>query len=297
LPALPDLQRAFADAIYADNDAVARHVRDGRFPAARLLQVYRHNVFESLAGALKAVYPVVERLVGAGFFAYATDGYIRAYPPRRGSLLDFGDAIDDCMDAGGRATPGAVAEPRAAEQGCSGCGFGESFAEYLAGFAPAQGLPYLPDVARLEWAWHRAFHAADVPPLSLERLATVTPASYPALRFVLHPSVCLLASAYPLLRIWQVNQPDYAGDPSVSLAEGGVRLRVARTGLDVEIESLNAGDDALLRAFATGQDFDTASRAALAAQPDYDLSTALRTHVARGVITDFSIPGAVHERY
>jgi len=262
LPALPDLQRAFADAVYTGSDAVAQHVRDGRFPAARLLQVYRNNVFESLTGALKAVFPVVERLVGAGFFAYAADGYIRAHPPTSGNLHDFG----------------------------------QHFADYLAEFTPAQGLPYLPDVARLEWAWHRAFHAADVPPLSLERLAAVAPASYPALRFVLHPSVQLLASAYPLLHIWQVNQPDYAGDRSVDLAEGGVRLRVARPGLDVEIESLNPGDDALLRAFAAGRDFDAASRAALAAQPEYDLSTALRAHVARGVITDFSIPGAVHER-
>lgn len=255
MPALPDLQRAFADAVYADADAIVPHVRDGRFPAARLLQVYRHNVFESLTGALKAVYPVVERLVGAGFFAYAADGYIRAHPPASGNLHDFG----------GR------------------------FADYLAGFAPAQDLPYLPDMARLEWAWHRAFHAAEHAPLAFERLAAVAPAEYAALRFALHPSAQLLASDYPLLRIWQVNQPDYAGEPSVDLAEGGVRLLVARPGPDVEIERLSAGDDALLRAFAAGQDFDTAGRAALAAQPDYDLPAALRRYVARGVVADFSI--------
>jgi len=255
VPALPELQRAFADAVYAGTDAVAPHVRDGWFPAARLLQVYRHNVFESLTGALKAVYPVVERLVGAGFFAYAADGYIRAHPPTSGNLHDFG----------------------------------ERFADYLAGFAPAQELSYLPDMARLEWAWHRAFHAAECAPLAIERLATVAPAEYTALRFVLHPSAQLLASDYPLLRIWQVNQPDYTGDPTVDLAEGGVRLLVVRPGPDVEIERLGAGDDALLHAFAAGQDFGTASRAALAAQSDYDLSAALRHCVARGLVTDFSI--------
>ena len=138
-------------------------------PAARHLQVYRNNVFESLVGALKAVYPVVERLVGTGFFAYAADGYIRHHPPASGNLHDFGD----------------------------------SFAGFLAGFEPARALAYLPDVARLEWAWHRAFHAADRAPLALERLAAVPPERYGQVRFRLHPSAQFIASDYPLLRIWR----------------------------------------------------------------------------------------------
>jgi hypothetical protein len=232
-------------------------VRAGRFTAAHDLQVYGNNVFESLVGALKAVYPVVERLVGVGFFGYAADGYIRHHPPTSGNLHDFGD----------------------------------SFAEFLAGFEPARELVYLPDVARLEWAWHRAFHAADHAPLTIERLAAVPPEQYGQLRFRLHPSVQLIASDYPLLRIWQVNQPEYTGDVAVNLASGGVRLLVARHELEVVIEPLSAGDDALLRDFAAGQRFEDASAAALAVQPDYDLPAALRRHVASAVITDFSITG------
>ena len=114
---------------------------------------------------------------------------------------------------------------------------------------------------------------------------------YGQLRFRLHPSAQPIASDYPLLRIWQVNQPGYAGDPTVNLADGGVRLLVARPHMEVIVESLSAGDDALLRAFAAGQRFEDASAAVLAAQPDYDLAAALRRHVARGVIIDFSITG------
>ena len=257
MPSLPELQRAFAAAVYADDATVTAHVRHDRFPAARHLQVYRNNVFESLVGALKAVYPVVERLVGAGFFAYAADGYIRRHPPASGNLHDFGG----------------------------------DFAGFLAGFEPARALAYLPDVARLEWAWHRAFHAADHAPLALERLAAIPPGQYGQLRFRLHPSAQLVVSDHPLLRIWEVNQPEYAGDVAVNLADGGVQLLVVRRGFDVVIEPLSAGDDTLLRAFAAGQCFEEASTAVLAAQPDYDLAAALRRHVASAVITDFSITG------
>lgn len=257
MPSLPELQRAFAAGVFAEDTAIARHIRDGRFPAARHLQVYRNNVFENLTGALKAVYPVVERLVGTGFFAYAADGYIRRHPPASGNLHDFGD----------------------------------SFAEFLSSFEPACELVYLPDVARLDWARHRTFHAAEHAPLAIERLAAVPPEQYQQLQFRLHPSAQLIASDYPILRIWQVNQPEYTGDIAVNLADGGVHLLVVRRELEVVIEPLSAGDDALLRAFAAGQRFEDASAAALSAQPDYDLAAALRRHVASAVIIDFSITG------
>ena len=77
----------------------------------------------------------------------------------------------------------------------------------------------------------------------------------------------------------------------MNLAAGGVRLLVVRHGLEIIIESLSVGDDALLRAFAAGQRFEAASATALAAQPGYDLPAALHRYVAGAVITDFSITG------
>ena len=255
-PSLPELQRAFAAAVYADDETVTAHVRHDRFPAARHLQVYRNNVFESLVGALKAVYPVVERLVGAGFFAYAADGYIRRHPPASGNLHDFGG----------------------------------DFAGFLAGFEPARaGLlarcraTGMGLASGISCRRSRRWRLSDSP--------RYHPGQYGQLRFRLHPSAQLVVSDHPLLRIWEVNQPEYAGDVAVNLADGGVQLLVVRRGFDVVIEPLSAGDDTLLRAFAAGQCFEEASTAVLAAQPDYDLAAALRRHVASAVITDFSITG------
>jgi hypothetical protein len=254
MPSLHELERAVAAGIYAADPAAAAHVRAGRFPAEQHLQVYRHNVFESLTGALKAVYPVVERLVGEGFFRYAAEAYIRRHPPASGNLHDFG---------GG-------------------------FAAFLTAFAPAAALVYLPDVARLEWAWHEAFHAADAPALALERLAEVPSARYGELRFTLHPSARLIESEYPCLRIWQVNQPDWSGDETVDLAEGGVRLLVIRRGLEVRIEPLSPGEHALLAALAARQPFAASAEAALAAEHAFDLAGRLRWHVGHATLTAFS---------
>ncbi len=255
MPSLREVQHAFAGALLAGDDAVLAHVRSGRFEAARHFGVYRNNVYATLTEALAAVHPVVRRLVGAEFFDHAAGRYIRAHAPRSGNLHDFG----------------------------------ADFAAFLETFAPARGLPYLPDVARLEWAWHEAFHAAEAPALSLEALAAVAPADYPRLRFRLHPSARLLASPYPVLRIWEVNQPDYAGAATVDLDEGAQRILVIRRDSSVELAGLPEVEFALLSALADGLSLEAAAEAALVRQPDFDFPEALRRHVAEATIVTFSL--------
>jgi hypothetical protein len=254
-PSLRELQQAFADAVLHDAAAVLTHVRDGVFPAARHLQVYRNNCFANLTDALAACYPVVRRLVGDDFFDYTADGYIRQHPPASGNLHDFGAA----------------------------------FPAYLAALASAQSLPYLPDVARLEWAWQRAYHAADAPVLAAEALAAVKPDDYEKLVFQLHPSAQLFDSRYPCLRIWQVNQADYQGDPKVDLDQGAEHLLVVRRRFDIEIEPLGKGEHALLKAFEQGKPLATANELAIAADADFDLASVLNRHVVAVTVTNFTL--------
>ena len=249
---LRDLQTEFAAALLDEHPQLGSHIRAGRFPAAQHFQVYRNNLVESLTGALRAVYPVVEKLVGDGFFRYAAHEYLREHRPRSGNLHDFGDA----------------------------------FAGFLAGFAPAAGLPYLPDVARLEWAWHQSFHAADAPAFDLARLGAIPAEQHEKLRFVLHPSAHLLASEFPIVRIFEINQEGYQGDAHVDLSEGGVQVLVIRRGLTVVVEALAAGEAGLLTALAEKHTLGDAVQAALTAQPDFDLGTTLAEHLRRGTLVD-----------
>ena len=253
-PSLRELQAAFADSVFnPDVDSVSHHVARSRFPPERHLQVYRNNVFASLTGALVAVFPVVARLVGDGFFNYAAHEFIRRHPLRGGNLHDFG----------------------------------VEFPDFLGGFAPAAQLVYLPDTARLEWAYHEVYHAAADTPLSPERLALIPPEKYPALRFSLQRGLRLIASDYPILKIWEVNQADHTGDECVDLADGAARILVSRHELQVELLALNAGEHALLTAFHAGSTFSDACEAAFAAEPEFDLTHTLQRHARRGTLADF----------
>jgi len=254
---LPELQRAFARGVLDDDvTGIASQVQSGAFPPARYLQIYRNNVFANLTQALTDVFPVVARLVGGGFMAYTSDAYIREHPPRSGDVHEFGDA----------------------------------FADFLRAFEPASGHPYLPDVARLEWAYHCAFHAADAPNEAVEHLRTIDASRYGELRFVLHPSARLIASVFPILQIWLGNQPEFNGESGIDLDAGGECVLVIRRGPRVMLESLTPGEFALLDALSRDTSFDVACAATLAKAPDFALAPALQRLVLSSAIIDIKSP-------
>ena len=260
MPRLRELQLGLVSALLdGDEGDFARHIRAAGLPGARRLQVYRNNTVLGLTDALAAVYPVTRRLVGAEFFQYAAAQYITRHPSRSGDLHEFG----------------------------------EHFPLFLQSFAPAAELAYLPDVARLEWAYHQVFHAASHPPLDVAALARVPAERQGKLHFQIHPAARLLESAFPILRIWQVNQDNYPGDPTVDLAEGGVKLLIVRReNLDIEFQVLEDGEFSLLRALTTDGDFAMACEQAMAAQPTFDLPACFQRCVLQGTLVAFRLPGS-----
>ena len=223
------------------------------------IRVYRNNVFSNYRAAMREVYPVVLALVGEPFFHRAADTYATSYPSHSGDLNDFG---------------------------------GE-FGDFFAGWPPAAQLPYLPDVAKLEWAVERVFHAAEAPPLDLSALAAVAQEELPGLRFALHPASRIVRSPYPILRIWQVNQTSFTGDQSVDLCAGADSLLVIRRSGTVELERLSPGELELLQALGGNLTFAQAHARALEADSGLDLTALLRHHILGGTLVAFRNNGGV----
>ena len=108
MPSLRELQRDFAVALNeaptaageppaAVPAALARAITPSALTPAQRVQVYRNNYQTSLRDALAAVFPVLQSLVGEGFFAYLAFQYMSAHPSRSGNLHDFGIALPDFL--------------------------------------------------------------------------------------------------------------------------------------------------------------------------------------------------------
>ena len=258
---LPELQTRTLDALLhgGAGPAAAALLRSGRGPApARRLQVYRNNLVVSLTAALEAVYPVVARLVGAGFFRQVARAFIAEHPSRSGNLHEFGRELPAWLHAS----------------------------------ASLQSLPYLGDVAALEWACHDVYHEAYAEPLDPARLAEVPAALQPALQLQLQPATRLVASRFPILAIWQANQEGTVPAAPISLDDGAVRLLVARRDLDIEFRLLGDAEAWWLRALDAGRPLAVALQAALDVDPAFDFGAALGRHLQLGTFSGVSVGAA-----
>ena len=262
MPALHEVQSSLMQALMrrSDGNAAQALLRPGRVPSAqRGLQIYRNNLFETRIAALGAVYPVVARLVGADFFQCAAHAYSQLFPMRCGDLHEFGDRLP----------------------------------EFLREYVPAAGLAYLADVARLEWAYHHAYHEAELPALDRIRIRQVPVGAQGRVRLRLQPSADLIRSPHPILRIWQANQPGAPdAESQISLDEGGVNLLVVQHDLEIEFRRLDEGESRWLCALAVGDSLEEATCEALDSDPSFDLAVALSCHLARGLFVGLSLPEA-----
>lgn len=250
-------QAAFARALLDQDAAVPVNV-EGRAGgnAERRFSVYRNNVHASLVNVLAGRFPVSQKLVGQEFFRAMARVFVGKTPPASALLLNYG---------------------------------GE-FPDFVAGFPAACAVPYLSDVARLEWAWHSAYHAADAAPLSPEDLAVLGDGvAQAALR--LHPSLRFVRSDYPVVTIWELAARDGEDEP-VRLPANGEDALVLRPRLDVEVRRLPEGGAAFVAALQKGTRLTEAAEIALAMAPGFDLAANLAGLMRSGAIAGTCERGA-----
>jgi hypothetical protein len=255
---LREQQQGFANAILGSGDTALPAGLAGACDPARV-SIYRNNVYSNYRNALFASYPVVCRLVGKAFFDTAVDTFVRARPSRSGDLN----------------------------------GYGGAFGDFLLGYPHAKHLPYLADVARLEWLIdeaHRAPEHGAAPEEVLSALAAITPELLPLITIGVDPSCGLVASPFPLMHIWRVNQAEFTGDGRVDLDEGADRLLVRRAAGTDTIEVLDPGNFALLRWLQSGSNLGTAFEAAQEADNKFDLGGALQAHIGAGTLVRITSP-------
>ena len=227
---------------------------NGSDPGPRY-DVHRNNATTSLVRALEDGFPVACALVGAEFFRAMAREYVRAEPPRSPVLIEYG----------------------------------AGFADFIAGFAPAASLSYLPDMARLERARLEAFHAADAESLDAAAFAPwlQAPDALMQRRAVLHPSLRLLPRVRRVLDAWRAHQP--GGDAGLPAAldaaagEGRQDLLVWRPQLDVRALELPPGACQALAALQSGATVGEALSAA-AGEPGFELAAVVAVLVQHGAL-------------
>ncbi|CAJ0786280.1 hypothetical protein LMG19083_01411 [Ralstonia psammae] len=221
---------------------------------ARGIAIYRNARLAILRNALAGAYPVCRALVG-----------------------------DDCFDALVRDTLAAQASTSPNLHR-----YGTALPEVVAQSPLARSLPYLADVARLEWCVHWAHFAPDthVEPTSPSLLAQ--PAQ--TLRAGLVEGAQWMASAWPVVSIWRAHQPH----ADIALNEidlgAGEAAAIAVRGHRVAVLDLDAATAAFLAACDATPSLQAALETTLAQRPHFDLTACLSGLYRSGLLALSACP-------
>lgn len=240
---LAETQQLFSNALF---DASAEQHTQPLFKGdAQLMErrfaLYRGNLTATWEKTLSAAYPVLKALVGDKFFEALARAYGKAYPSQTGDLNQFGNR----------------------------------FAEFLTDFPHVAEYPYFPDMARLEWALHRAHYADDASAFDPSDIAQLSPEQLDNVRLALHPAATLIASQWAVVELWQAHLPEGGNGFPDEIARHNHAV-IARPQWKTVVLPVQQAAYAALHALHSGQTLGAALDVALAIDDGFDFGSHLQ---------------------
>jgi hypothetical protein len=216
----PEGAAAGLDRLAAPDRRVAESLANGdaRLAVIARLDIYANMYFYRIRDCLKDDFAAVCAVVEEDNFHNLITDYLIAHPPTHFSLRYAGQHLP----------------------------------AFLEGHALSTQWPYVPDLARLEWAVLEAFDAADAPALESAALASVAQEHWPGLRFQLTPSLQLLSLNWSVHEVWRQAQD---GEPLSEPRDEETALRVWRQDLRVFHRPMDVTERAALTSLAAGACF------------------------------------------
>jgi hypothetical protein len=211
--------------------------------------LYRGNLTATWNKTLASAYPVIAQLVGDEFFGGLSQEYGRAHPSASGDLNEFGS----------------------------------HFAAFLTAFPHTASLPYLPDMAQLEWAMHRAHYAPDAPAMTASDLSAIAPDQLEECHLPLRPAFSVIASEWNVVPLWLAHQP--GGPPFPDEMAAASYGLVARPQWKTVLVPLSRASHAALAVLHDGGSFGAALDAAFGMDEEFDVAAQLRQWLDYAVFT------------
>ncbi len=207
----------------AERQAAACALLDpgGSLEPGQRLSIYRRNISGALLAALESVYPVCRQILGEGNFAALTRDFAWRHPSRGPDLNRYGEALPEFLGSA------LSRHPASAE------------------------LVYLPDLARLEWLWHRVHYSADDPAFDFAAFAAASGQHPERIRFRLSHSLGLQSSPYPVLEIWRRHR-EGSDTRTVAALNASQHLCIWRQGLEPRVAAIDADCLRLLQQCGAG---------------------------------------------
>jgi hypothetical protein len=205
------------------------------------LRIYRDNILGGLTRVLNETYPAFVALTGDDYARGVIKRYVSLNLPDKANLDEYG----------------------------------EGFADFLDTLPKEHTLPYLADMARLEWLVKQSGQARDDQPLTGSDLEMM--AQKGIFSLTLRQNVFLFSSPFPVASIHQFAlQADHEDTIAPALDQGGEYILILRPHLKVKVMTVAPDVFALFEAVNQGQPLEESLTKVLADYPTFDFAAFLQ---------------------
>lgn len=252
---LHELQTSFLRGIYNNSleDIAYPFIKETSGKSAeQQLSIYRGSIFGGLKKALAETYPVTKELVGEDFFNMMLGQYIKTYPCHVQDLNDYG----------------------------------EELAEFIQGLKQVRSVPYLAEVAELEWFYNVCLNS-EMENNNLEELSLLNEEQQERIKFNFTNGAGLISARYPVDLIWDSHVNSLEKD--IDLKKECVYLIIWKNVNNVEINRLSDKQFYFLKNIKNESSFSNACFEFLNKYPNANVTKMLADVIQQGWLRRFSI--------
>ncbi len=221
MPSLSKLQETLLNDIYTGSSDSLEYL-DTRVPDVEgRLNIYKNNTRLNLIDTLKNIYPVTLQLVGEEFFKTMARYYVKQVP----------------MEVGNRNA------------------YGSEFGDFIKGFLEAKSLPYLSDMARLEYAYFKVGVIKEKEVLTQEGLQAAL-GEFGDVVFALNSNAIYVNLTFNVDKLWYLHQSDNVDFSSFELIKSPRSVLVIKDASHMTwMKVLSAETAAFLEDVSLGKSF------------------------------------------
>jgi hypothetical protein len=219
----------------------------GQLGAEARVDIYAQMYYARLVDVLEGDFPRVSTLLGCERFHAVTSAYLARHPSTSPSLRQLG----------------------------------RLFASFLQTYPDTRDLPFLSDVAALEWSRVDVFDAPDTELLRIDHLQHIAPDEWPTLKLQVIPALQIIQSEWPVHEIWKAAEQESALPER--LHPEPTTLRVWRRDFLVYHTAMDAIEYTALKSVLAGEPFAAVCEALASQLPEEEAASAAGSLLLRWI--------------
>jgi hypothetical protein len=248
------LLEAITDPDKAEAEDLDSFISSDQISREERLAIYRNNHIKGLTNILISTFPLIEKIVGRAFMTQMSAEYIKKNLPDKANMNLYG----------------------------------KDFPEFIKNNEPAHKLPYLYDIAQMEWLWNEAYYAPEHISLDPNQLLELNEEDFYSMRLKLGDSVRLMQSKFSLIKIRTFLESDEPKE-KIKYDSHPSNILISKINHQVQVTPLSDAEFLFLKGIKKGAALGDITVTISNSHTNFKLDEVLQKHFTLGTFDGYEV--------